>query len=62
MALSAALNAKVKVILVREGSLLDQEALATIFDRFVQLDSARRGEGAGLGLPIARWIAEARRG
>jgi signal transduction histidine kinase len=33
-----------------------------IFDRFVQLDTARRGQGSGLGLPIARWIAEAHRG
>ncbi len=33
-----------------------------IFDRFVQLDSARREAGAGLGLPIARWIAEAHGG
>jgi heavy metal sensor kinase len=33
-----------------------------IFDRFVQVDRARRGAGSGLGLPIARWIAEAHRG
>jgi len=33
-----------------------------VFDRFVQLDSSRRGEGTGLGLPIARWIAEAHHG
>jgi two-component system, OmpR family, sensor kinase len=35
---------------------------ARIFDRFVQLDDARRGSGAGLGLPIARWIAGAHGG
>jgi signal transduction histidine kinase len=33
-----------------------------IFDRFVQLDPARRAQGSGLGLPIARWIAEAHGG
>jgi signal transduction histidine kinase len=33
-----------------------------IFDRFVQVDRSRRGSGAGLGLPIARWIAEAHGG
>ncbi len=30
---------------------------ARIFDRFVQLDPSRRDQGAGLGLPIASWIA-----
>ena len=33
-----------------------------IFDRFVQLDPSRRAQGAGLGLPIARWIAEVHHG
>jgi signal transduction histidine kinase len=33
-----------------------------IFDRFVQLDASRRSEGTGLGLTIARWIAEAHDG
>jgi two-component system OmpR family sensor kinase len=33
-----------------------------IFDRFVQVDPSRRASGAGLGLPIARWIAEAHGG
>ena len=33
-----------------------------IFARFVQLDAARRRSGAGLGLPISRWIAEAHGG
>jgi len=31
---------------------------ARIFERFVRLDHARTGNGSGLGLPIARWIAE----
>ncbi len=35
---------------------------ARIFDRFVQLDMSRGRQGTGLGLPIARWIAEAHRG
>jgi signal transduction histidine kinase len=35
---------------------------ARIFDRFVQLDPSRRATGTGLGLPIARWIAQAHGG
>jgi heavy metal sensor kinase len=33
-----------------------------IFDRFVRLEGAGGAAGAGLGLPIARWIAEAHGG
>jgi heavy metal sensor kinase len=33
-----------------------------IFDRFVQLDPSRRAAGTGLGLTIAKWIAEAHHG
>jgi signal transduction histidine kinase len=45
-----------------EGAGIPDADRVRIFDRFVQLDAARRGEGAGLGLPIARWIAEAHGG
>ena len=45
-----------------QGEGIAERDRARIFDRFVQLDTARRGAGAGLGLPIARWIAEAHGG
>lgn len=33
-----------------------------VFDRFVRIGSANSDGGGGLGLPIARWIAEAHGG
>ncbi|HMF98963.1 MAG TPA: HAMP domain-containing sensor histidine kinase [Vicinamibacterales bacterium] len=45
-----------------EGEGIPDPDRERIFDRFVQLDSARRSAGVGLGLPIARWIAEAHGG
>jgi signal transduction histidine kinase len=33
-----------------------------IFERFVRLDTASGHGGGGLGLPIARWVAQLHRG
>jgi len=52
----------VRIRVTDEGPGIPPADQHRIFDRFVQLDAARRGQGAGLGLPIARWIAEAHRG
>jgi two-component system, OmpR family, sensor kinase len=45
-----------------EGDGIPESDRTRIFDRFVQLDMSRSRAGAGLGLPIARWIAEAHGG
>jgi signal transduction histidine kinase len=52
----------VQIRIADGGPGIPSEDQARIFDRFVQLDAARRDVGAGLGLPIARWIAEAHGG
>jgi two-component system, OmpR family, sensor kinase len=56
-------NGRYAFIRVRDqGEGIAESDRARIFDRFVQLDAARGSAGAGLGLPIARWIAEAHGG
>jgi heavy metal sensor kinase len=52
----------VKIRVTDEGPGIPPGDERKIFDRFVQLDPARRGQGTGLGLPIAKWIAEAHNG
>lgn len=44
------------------GPGIPADARERIFERFVRLDPARESGGAGLGLSIARWVAEAHGG
>jgi two-component system, OmpR family, sensor kinase len=44
------------------GPGIAPEDRSRVFERFVQLDPSRRNDGTGLGLPIAKWIAEAHHG
>jgi two-component system, OmpR family, sensor kinase len=55
---TASLVGGAAVVTVRDhGGGLDSDALAHVFDRFWQADTARSGAGAGLGLAIVASIA-----
>jgi len=58
----ASANRHVQIRVADGGAGIPAADRARIFDRFVRLDVARTGDGAGLGLPIAKWIAEAHGG
>ena len=55
-------RSNVRIRVVDQGNGIPDADRSRIFDRFVQLDPSRRTEGAGLGLTIAKWIAEAHGG
>jgi heavy metal sensor kinase len=56
-------NGVVTVAVVDHGPGIPVEDRERVFERFVRLDRARSSSsGAGLGLPIARWIAEQHQG
>jgi heavy metal sensor kinase len=55
-------GSRVYVRVADSGTGIPESDRGRIFERFVQLDPSRRAEGTGLGLPIAKWIAEAHQG
>jgi signal transduction histidine kinase len=55
-------GSRVHVRVTDTGGGIPEADRDRIFDRFVQLDPSRRADGTGLGLTIAKWIAEAHDG
>jgi len=55
-------NGVVRIDVVNPGPQIAERDRERIFERFVRLDPAGSSGAGGLGLPIARWIAEAHGG
>ena len=45
-----------------DGAGIAPEERDRVFERFYRSDTARTGQGAGLGLSIARWITDQHHG
>jgi signal transduction histidine kinase len=52
----------IHVDVMNEGDGIQDKDLEKVFQRFFQVDTARKKGGAGLGLSIAKWIIEAHSG
>ncbi len=52
----------IELAVANTGSVMDDEDLEHIFERFYRSDKSRNGEGYGLGLSIAKTIAESHGG
>jgi signal transduction histidine kinase len=57
-----AVNGNVRVLVSDTGSGIAAEDQSRIFERFVRLQSVGSDGAGGLGLPIARWVAQAHHG
>ena len=58
-----AVDESAEIVVSDTGGGIPPAERERIFERFVRLDAARsNADGAGLGLPIARWIAESHHG
>ena len=53
---------RVRIVVSDSGPGIDPERVPYIFERFYRGDEARRGNGVGLGLAIAKALVEAQRG
>ncbi|HVB37586.1 MAG TPA: ATP-binding protein [Vicinamibacterales bacterium] len=51
-------NARATIAVSDEGTGIPAGDLERVFERFVRLDPARDSSGVGLGLSIARWVAD----